>query len=86
MAIVSSHASSPSGEGRRTPTRRLVDPAAQSEEDAPLSAVASPSAAGGEPEIRGREDGLRPRRLEEYIGQRELKQVLAIAGGHPQPR
>ena len=26
-----------------------------------------------------REDGLRPRRLDDYIGQRELKQVLAIA-------
>ena len=26
-----------------------------------------------------REDGLRPRRLEDYIGQRELKQVLGIA-------
>ena len=26
-----------------------------------------------------REDGLRPRRLQDYIGQRELKQVLGIA-------
>ena len=27
----------------------------------------------------GRDDGLRPRRLDDYIGQRELKQVLGIA-------
>jgi Holliday junction DNA helicase RuvB len=46
---------------------RLVDPAARQGEEA------SPS------EARPREDGLRPRRLAEYIGQSELKQVLAIA-------
>ena len=69
MAIVSSHASPPSGEGRRAAAAaRLVDPAAQREEEPPAS-----------PEARGREDGLRPRRLGDYIGQRELKQVLAIA-------
>jgi Holliday junction DNA helicase RuvB len=69
MAIVSSHASPPSGEGRRAAAApRLVDPAAQREEEPPAG-----------PEARGREDGLRPRRLGDYIGQRELKQVLAIA-------
>ncbi|MFO0037561.1 MAG: Holliday junction branch migration DNA helicase RuvB [Synechococcaceae cyanobacterium] len=73
MAIVSSHASPPSGEGRRAAAPRLVDPAAQPEE------AAAPGAEVPGAEARGREDGLRPRRLEEYIGQRELKQVLSIA-------
>ncbi|MFM9110899.1 MAG: Holliday junction branch migration DNA helicase RuvB [Prochlorococcaceae cyanobacterium] len=43
----------------------MVDGAAQGPEDD----AASPS----------REDGLRPKRLADYVGQRELKQVLAIA-------
>ena len=47
---------------------RLVDPApAGGDRDGP----------GGEPQ--GREDSLRPRRLEDYIGQDELRQVLGIA-------
>ena len=33
-----------------------------------------------------REDGLRPRRLQDYIGQRELKQVLGIAVQAPRPK
>jgi Holliday junction DNA helicase RuvB len=37
-----------------------------------------PAAAGDDPEP-GRADTLRPRRLADYIGQSELKQVLAIA-------
>ncbi|HYP04300.1 MAG TPA: AAA family ATPase, partial [Cyanobium sp.] len=41
--------------------------------DAALAGAAAPAAAPG------REDSLRPRRLAEYIGQSELKQVLAIA-------
>ena len=49
----------------RAPQPRLVDPAPAVEEqpDAPIQ----------------REDSLRPRRLADYIGQSELKQVLAIA-------
>ncbi len=63
MAIVSSA----DGSGaRRSP--RLVDPRTQPE-------PALPPEAG----VVGREDGLRPRHLSDYIGQRELKQVLGIA-------
>jgi Holliday junction DNA helicase RuvB len=81
MAIVSSQASSASGPEAPGPPRRrkteapgparadrLLDPRARPEGEA------SADAAGLQ-----REDGLRPRRLAEYIGQRELKQVLAIA-------
>jgi Holliday junction DNA helicase RuvB len=78
MAIVSSHTSPPSGEGRQPAPPRLVDPARRPQEDGvrtPDEAGAPESAGEG----RGREDGLRPRRLAEYIGQSELKQVLAIA-------
>ena len=75
-----------SGEGAAPePPVRLLDPRA-APEDAP-SATAGPAAdpgsaaeegdVAGEP--RSREDGLRPRCLDDYIGQRELKQVLAIA-------
>ncbi len=49
------------------PQPRLVDP----------SPVAAEAGAG--PGVIAREDGLRPRRLADYIGQSELKQVLAIA-------
>ncbi|MFY8148860.1 MAG: Holliday junction branch migration DNA helicase RuvB [Prochlorococcaceae cyanobacterium] len=52
-----------SGAGAAPRGPRLVDPAAREQEE-----IAQP-----------REDGLRPRRLAEYIGQGELKQVLAIA-------
>jgi Holliday junction DNA helicase RuvB len=73
MAIVSSTAASPPGDGRRP--RRLVDPAAEvAEEEA---AVAATDGAGAD--LPAREDGLRPRRLDDYIGQAELKQVLSIA-------
>ena len=48
---------------------RLVDPAAVAEEQLE----------GARSETSGREDSLRPRRLADYIGQSELKQVLAIA-------
>ena len=54
------------------------------------SGVSAPSSAGRSERVvsperlvqdsaQGREDGLRPRRLNDYIGQRELKQVLGIA-------
>ena len=73
MAIVSSSAASPSGEGRRP--RRLVDPAAAAAEEE--AAVDAPGRVGAD--LPAREDGLRPRRLDDYIGQAELKQVLSIA-------
>jgi len=64
MAIVSS--GGPRGAPQpSSPRSRLVDPAPQADE---LSEAPVP-----------REDGLRPRRLSDYIGQRELKQVLGIA-------
>lgn len=79
MAIVSSGAGRGAGPGGRSPRKsavpagdslgarpRLVDPETLAEEstaDAPVL----------------REDSLRPRRLCDYIGQRELKQVLGIA-------
>jgi len=82
MAIVSSQGSpSPeSGPSRASGRRRaahggapagsgrLLDPAARLTEEEPADA-----------EGLQREDGLRPRRLADYIGQRELKEVLAIA-------
>ena len=64
MAIVSSSAG-------RTPSRRksaIVDPQAALDDQA-----GSPSASGKP------EDGLRPTRLKDYIGQADLKQVLGIA-------
>jgi Holliday junction DNA helicase RuvB len=70
MAIVSSQANSPpkpSSHSGSTTRERLVDPALCTGEE-----VASN-------DLPTREDGLRPRRLAEYIGQAELKQVLAIA-------
>ncbi|QEY32478.1 Holliday junction branch migration DNA helicase RuvB [Synechococcus sp. RSCCF101] len=74
MAIVSSAAGPPGG--RRTPPGpgpRLMDPNAVEAGDGGSEATAG---AGGAP---AREDRLRPRRLDDYIGQSELKQVLAIA-------
>ena len=55
------------------PEPRLLDPVASEHDGAdgdPASGSALPC---------GREDSLRPRRLDDYIGQRELKQVLRIA-------
>ena len=82
MAIVSSHPSPSSGEGRSPATgtrrrarggdpaqpRRLLDPLQGAEEDPEAGPLGD-----------RREDGLRPRRLADYIGQEELKQVLSIA-------
>ncbi|MGC6483913.1 MAG: Holliday junction branch migration DNA helicase RuvB [Synechococcus sp.] len=50
-------------------------PAASTARPAPLL---SPEASAQE-SAKSRDDGLRPRRLQDYIGQRELKQVLGIA-------
>ncbi|MEY4298722.1 MAG: Holliday junction branch migration helicase RuvB, partial [Cyanobacteriota bacterium] len=75
MAIVSSGSGSDGGSGRGlapgTPRQRLIDPVVspQDLQGAEADAVAPPS----------REDSLRPRRLADYIGQSELKQVLGIA-------
>jgi Holliday junction DNA helicase RuvB len=78
MAIVSSGSPAPRGRPSREDSRsdvppppRLVDPAPGPEEAA-AGRVSDGVAAS-------REDGLRPRRLADYIGQSELKQVLAIA-------
>ncbi|MEB3199285.1 MAG: Holliday junction branch migration DNA helicase RuvB [Synechococcaceae cyanobacterium] len=77
-----------------TPSRRLLDPRAGSpaeDRDAGVSSgpfpeegVAEGGCSGSTPgsasrEPGQREDSLRPRRLDDYIGQRELKQVLSIA-------
>ena len=70
MAIVSSQTKNPQDPSSRPPSlagERLVDPAQRQGEDVAAS------------DPRAREDGLRPRRLAEYIGQADLKQVLAIA-------
>ena len=73
MAIVSSAAGSAPGSGSPRSARpraaaadaaRLVDPASQSDDGSDLPL---------------REDSLRPKRLADYIGQSELKQVLGIA-------
>ncbi|MFN9870927.1 MAG: Holliday junction branch migration DNA helicase RuvB [Cyanobacteriota bacterium] len=72
MAIVSSEAFSWSRNERRSDLAqdsRLLDPAASVGDE--VSSATGP----GIP----REDSLRPRRLADYIGQRELKQVLRIA-------
>ena len=66
MAIVSSSAGSPRPRKEREPNR-VVDAARQPGDDLDPAALAS------------RDDGLRPKCLKDYIGQRELKQVLGIA-------
>ena len=67
--------------------QRLVDPAplpgdgpafSPGDHPSPDLGAEGPGAAGVEAPIL-REDSLRPRRLADYIGQRELKQVLGIA-------
>jgi len=69
MAIISSGGAGGGGGGKRG---RLLDPRAP--EPPPLDPTAPEVA-----ETPAREDSLRPRRLADYIGQGELKQVLAIA-------
>ena len=77
MAIVSSQSGSVparwqdtrrSGSEPQTDRSALIDPQAN-EDDRPEASSETPI----------REDGLRPRRLSDYIGQTELKQVLGIA-------
>jgi Holliday junction DNA helicase RuvB len=65
MAIVSSGPSPLPGDDRAKPAAP------------PRPQLLDPVAGEGEPS--GREDSLRPRRLADYIGQSELKQVLGIA-------
>ena len=87
MAIVSSGSGNTghprgTGTGRskppgRTPgASRLVDALASPEHD---GAGIDPDAGSEASVPPGREDSLRPRRLADYIGQSELKQVLGIA-------
>jgi len=72
MAIVSSGAgrggAQPPARPPATPLARLIDPRGQTGEEGE----------GGTP-LPNREDSLRPSRLSDYIGQRELKEVLSIA-------
>jgi len=83
-AVASSPAASPVSSPTSSPTnRRLLDPSALAADGDPL-APAKPEQTGesngtGWGEQPAREDGLRPKRLADYIGQSELKQVLAIA-------
>ncbi|MBD2422188.1 Holliday junction branch migration DNA helicase RuvB [Cyanobium sp. FACHB-13342] len=78
MAIVSSGSPAPRGRSSRAASPADVPPAPRLVDPAP-----GPEEAGAARESDGvgssREDGLRPRRLADYIGQSELKQVLAIA-------
>ena len=79
MAIVSSGSRAAGrGESRPEPRAapRLVDPAPI---PADRDASEDPLAADGAESSGPREDSLRPRRLADYIGQSELKQVLGIA-------
>ncbi|MEY3735796.1 MAG: hypothetical protein RLZZ624_855 [Cyanobacteriota bacterium] len=86
MAIVSSGAGPGRGRPKGSPAA-AVAPLRQQENGAPGLAVEGLAAAGGrlmdpqqdQEERPLREDGLRPRRLKDYIGQPELKQVLGIA-------
>ena len=71
MAIVSSRSQGQGRPGATPAPRRLLDPAA-----ANGPALDGPAAVR---EVVVREDSLRPKRLDDYIGQSELKQVLRIA-------
>ena len=79
MAIVSSSAGS--GRSKRNAVPRLVDPVAQEEDrvDPCLGTDSAGAPLAGTDGALARDEGLRPRRLNDYIGQRELKQVLGIA-------
>ena len=82
MAIVSSQASSSPGQGAsRASGGRRAARAADAAASPRLMDPGTRLAAEEPPDAEGlqREDGLRPRRLADYIGQRELKEVLAIA-------
>ena len=78
MAIVSSGPAAADGRGGAAEAR-AARPAAPAGGPWPEpERLLQPAAAGDDPEP-GRADTLRPRRLADYIGQSELKQVLAIA-------
>jgi Holliday junction DNA helicase RuvB len=76
MAIVSSGQAAADG-GRGPGARATTAGSIANPRQLPQRLV-QPAAAGDDPEP-GRADTLRPRRLADYIGQSELKQVLAIA-------
>ncbi|MFM8525020.1 MAG: Holliday junction branch migration DNA helicase RuvB [Cyanobacteriota bacterium] len=82
MAIVSSRAGSGPGRPRGVPAAAASSPPAdvsgsQGSASSGASRLVDPNADGEERPLR--EDSLRPRRLNDYIGQAELKQVLGIA-------
>ncbi len=86
MAIVSSQSGSGAaarravdnaGAAPQTRRQSLLDPRSCPEDDLEGDSQPPGSTAAAEPP--GREDSLRPRRLADYIGQSELKQVLGIA-------
>ena len=76
MAIVSSGPAA--ADGRGGAQARAARPAPGGGPRPEPERLVQPAAAGDDPEP-GRADTLRPRRLADYIGQSELKQVLAIA-------
>ncbi len=81
MAIVSSGPAASDGRSRpgpRAASSGSSTPAPGSAAGATRERLVQPAVAGDDPEP-GRADSLRPRRLADYIGQAELKQVLAIA-------
>ncbi|MFN7900303.1 MAG: Holliday junction branch migration DNA helicase RuvB [Synechococcaceae cyanobacterium] len=80
MAIISSSSANAAPQRRQRPAERPEN-AAEAKASPPGSGLLNPEA---EPDLDGgdgggREDTLRPRRLRDYIGQRDLKQVLGIA-------
>jgi Holliday junction DNA helicase RuvB len=84
MAIISSGpANSPPQRRRRDVDRPEREAEASPTGSRLLNATAEPDLDAADPDSDAnggsREDSLRPRRFEDYIGQRELKQVLAIA-------
>jgi holliday junction DNA helicase RuvB len=76
MAIVSSGPAAADGRGGAEARAAKLAPGAVPRPEP--ERLVQPAAAGDDPEP-GRADTLRPRRLGDYIGQSELKQVLAIA-------
>ena len=76
MAIVSSK---PSSDPERSPQSPPTKPApAKTVSPAPSASILQPEAAQEERNNK-QDEKLRPQRLDEYIGQRELKEVLKIS-------
>ncbi|MBD2234035.1 Holliday junction branch migration DNA helicase RuvB [Phormidium tenue] len=88
MAIVSSHTSDDSAKPKRAQSKLPVQPAEAADLQPLLSLVKGgemqPEDLGDEPDTQAPsstapEDTLRPQRLQDYIGQASLKEVLGIA-------